>query len=60
MNQETYWERFAKTGNVLDYLNYIVCKEKKDGIEDSKEGEKIGDSISCNGNGAISHANWGI
>lgn len=68
MSQEYCWERFTKTGNVFDYLNYILLakeeistayvNENALSLIESKEGELCVDSISCNGNGAFSHTDW--
>lgn len=63
MKDSECWKRFAKTGNVMDYLNYTACT-----IEDctrliakvDEEGGFSGDNINGDGNGSISHANWGL
>lgn len=56
MSQEYCWERFTKTGNVFDYLNYILLakeeistayvNENALSLIESKEGELCVDSIS--------------
>jgi hypothetical protein len=63
MKLEDYWERFAKTGNVYDYLNYIACTSEdstQQSVKEYKEGGYIGDSSSCNGDSSICHADWGL
>lgn len=55
------WEKFAKTGNIMDYLSYIACTVEDSthkGSEDSKEGGYLSDNDTGIGDGFVSHANW--
>ena len=58
MNQE-YWNQFAKTGRVEDYLSYRekrVCK-----TETEKYGDKNSESANNNdGNDSVGSADWRI
>ncbi|MCF2682311.1 hypothetical protein [Faecalicatena contorta] len=68
---EEYWDRFAKTGRIMDYLNYkgiAVCMrwdslEKEDSDQDSDaadcdEGEAIGESDYTDRHGACGGTSW--
>lgn len=59
MRNNEHWEKFARSGNIYDYLSYIACTvergmDKKNG--DKKEGGSLNDNIGCDGNGSFSHA----
>ena len=55
------WEKFAKSGNIYDYLSYIACT-----VEDfsqmlsreSKEGDYLSDNNAGTGDGVIGHTYW--
>ncbi len=61
MKNNDSWEKFAKSGNIYDYLSYIACT-----VEDftqllsaeSKEGEYLSDINTGTGDGSVGHANW--
>ena len=61
MRNNDSWEKFAKSGNIYDYLSYIACT-----VEDftqllsreSEEGEYLSDNNTGVRDGSISHANW--
>jgi len=63
MRNKNYWERFEKTGNILDYLNYTACTAEELNqllsIE-NKEGGNNDDSSLSNRDGFIDHAYWGL
>ena len=57
-----YWEKFIKTGNVYDYLNYTACSlETSEGfvIEESSKGG-YGDNNDFNRDSINSHADWRV
>ena len=61
MENFDYWEKFAKSGNISDYLSYIACTvEKCEHLlsSDSKEGGDSNGCNNCNGDGFIGHAHW--
>lgn len=63
MSNLDYWERFERTGNIKDYLNYIACTSEESMVQQAnriEEGGCLRDSIISNRNGFISHANWGL
>ncbi len=63
MKNKDYWERFAKTGNILDYLNYTACtvEELNQLLSiDNKEGGYNDDSNLSDGDSLIDHAYWGL
>ncbi|MDF2586877.1 MAG: hypothetical protein K0S41_718 [Anaerocolumna sp.] len=63
MKNINYWDRFAKTGNISDYLNYIACTSEESTqyiAKENEEGGYRGDSITCDGDSLISHANWRV
>ncbi len=63
MRNKDYWEKFTKTGNILDYLNYTACTSEELNQLLSiniKEGEYSDDSSLSDGNGFIDHAYWGL
>lgn len=63
MNNLGYWERFEKTGNINDYLNYIACTCEdlnSSVLNKNEEGGCISDSIICNRDGFVGHADWGL
>lgn len=59
MRNNEYWERFAKSGNIYDYLSYIACTVER-GMENycgnKREGGSLNDGIGCDGDGSFSHA----
>ncbi|SHL68468.1 hypothetical protein SAMN02745136_05466 [Anaerocolumna jejuensis DSM 15929] len=59
MRNNEYWEIFARSGNIHDYLSYIACTVER-GMEvrngSKKEGGSHNDSNGCDGNGSFSHA----
>ncbi len=59
MQNKEHWERFAKSGNIYDYLSYIACTVEK-GMEmrngSKREDGSLDDGIGCDGNGSFSHA----
>ena len=63
MRNKDYWEKFTKTGNILDYLNYTACTLEElnqllsINIEEVKYSD---DSGLSDGNGFIDHAYWGL
>ncbi len=61
MRNKDYWERFAKTGNIMDYLNYTACTVEELNqllpIE-NKEGGYSDDSSISDGDGLVDHAYW--
>jgi hypothetical protein len=64
-----YWKRFARTGSIDDYLNYIACT-REDLLEDpvmgnintprgmEKEGGFVAGINYRDGNGSVGHAIW--
>ncbi len=71
MKNYDYWNSFARTGNINDYLNYIACTQEEFGEETiqprdvskksvgkNKEGGLIAGINNSDGNGSISHASW--
>jgi hypothetical protein len=63
MRNKNYWEKFEKTGNILDYLSYTACtvEELNQLLSiDNKEGGNNDDSSLSNRSGLIDHANWGL
>ncbi|MFU0827170.1 MAG: DUF4240 domain-containing protein [Lachnoclostridium sp.] len=63
MRNEKYWERFEKTGNIMDYLNYTACtaEELHQLLSvDIKEGGDNDDNSLSNGDGFIGHAYRGL
>jgi len=63
MKNLEHWNRFEKTGNISDYLNYTACTAEdctRQIVKENEEGGYGGDRIDCDGNGLISHANWGL
>lgn len=63
MRNERYWERFEKTGNIMDYLNYTACtaEELNQMLSiDIEEGGNSDDNSLSNGDGSINHAYWGL
>ncbi len=63
MKNYEYWEKFAKTGDILDYLNYTACTAEDLTqllSREIKEGGYSDDSNLCDGDGLIDHANWGL
>ncbi len=63
MRNKNDWERFEKTGNILDYLNYTACtvEELNQLLSiDNKEGGNSDDSSLINRDGFIDHAYWGL
>lgn len=63
MRNYDYWEKFAKTGNILDYLNYTACTAEELNqllsIADEEGGNSDDGSLS-DGDGFIDHAYWGL
>lgn len=63
MRNKDYWERFEKTGNILDYLNYTACTAEELNqllsIE-NEEGGNSDDGSRSDGNGFVGHAYWGL
>ncbi len=63
MKNKDYWERFAKTGNIFDYLNYTACTAE-DCTQllsgENKEGGYSDDGNLSDGDGLIDHAYWGL
>lgn len=61
-NNYDYWEKFAKTGNIFDYLNYTACTAEDSQLLSrvNKEGGLSNDNDSCAGDGAAGHAYWGL
>ena len=66
---EEYWDRFVRTGKIMDYLNYkgiAVCKyrdplEKGNadpGAADCDKGEALGESDYTDRHGACGGAYW--
>lgn len=54
MNDKDYWEKFVKTGNVYDYLNYTACtRQDRFGhmTASVKEGEPRSGDYNSNRNG---------
>lgn len=54
MNDQDYWEKFIKTGNIYDYLNYTACtREDSYGqmANSTKEGEPRSDYYNSDRNG---------
>ncbi len=63
MKNNDYWERFAKTGNILDYLNYTACTAEESNqllTKESEEGGYRDGSGLSDGDGPIDHAYWGL
>ncbi|WMJ90034.1 hypothetical protein [Anaerocolumna sp. MB42-C2] len=63
MRNKDYWEKFTKTGNILDYLNYTACtlEELNQLLSiNIEEVEYSDDSSLSDGNGFIDHAYWGL
>ncbi|WFR56600.1 hypothetical protein QA584_23760 [Anaerocolumna sp. AGMB13025] len=63
MRNKDYWEKFSKTGNILDYLNYTACtvEELNQLLSiDDEEGGYSDDSNLSDGNGFVDHAYWGL
>jgi hypothetical protein len=61
MKNQEFWERFEKTGNILDYLNYTACTSEecsKYKSPEKEEGGYSGDRFNYGGDGIVSHANW--
>lgn len=59
MINSEYWDKFARSGNINDYLSYIACTvergmDKRNG--NKKAGDSPNDNHGCDGNGAFSHA----
>jgi hypothetical protein len=60
------WKKFAKTGKINDYLNYIACTQEgnTEGFSRFTQREKEGGySAGVNfsdGNGSVGHAGWGL
>ncbi|MDF2543247.1 MAG: hypothetical protein K0S47_2965 [Herbinix sp.] len=67
MKNDDYWNLFAKTGDIYDYLNYIACTSEEiseelmpDFSSSEKEGGFIAGINYRNGNGSVGHAGWGL
>ena len=63
MRNNDYWEKFTKTGDILDYLNYTACTAEELNQLLSiniEEGEYGDDSSLSDGDGFIDHAYWGF
>lgn len=56
MNNQDYWKRFVKTGNIYDYLNYTACT-REDRYRSSavivKEGEQGSGNDKSDRNGPV-------
>ena len=60
MNDLDYWEKFVKTGNVHDYLNYTACTRQDQYGQmtgDFEEGEPRSGDYNSNRNGPEGYAN---
>ncbi|NMB42864.1 MAG: hypothetical protein GX995_01875 [Clostridiales bacterium] len=60
MTDQDYWEKFVKTGNVYDYLNYTACtrQDKYGQMTGSyKEGEPKSGDYNSDRNGPEGYAN---
>jgi hypothetical protein len=58
-----YWEKFSKTGNIFDYLNYTACTAEDCTqllSRENKEGGYNNDRDGCAGDGFTSNAYWGL
>lgn len=55
-----YWDKFSKTGNVFDYLNYTACtleNSTESDLENNEEGG-LGVDNYTNRDSNSYHANW--
>lgn len=60
MKDLDYWEKFVKSGNVYDYLNYTACtrQDQYGQMTNSiKEGEPISGDYNSDRNGPEGYAN---
>ncbi len=57
--EEQYWNRFAETGKITDYLNYrgiMICKQ----VMGRYEGDMSSESDYIDWDGAVSGAGGGV
>ncbi len=63
MKNYDYWNDFARSGRIDDYLNYVACAREEDtDTSDAafKEGGTIAGINYGDGNGPVGHAGWGL
>ncbi|BCJ93153.1 hypothetical protein acsn021_07220 [Anaerocolumna cellulosilytica] len=63
MKNHDSWEKFAKSGNIFDYLSYIACTVEDCSqllSRDNKEGGECNANDGCDGDGFVGHAHWGL
>lgn len=68
MKNYDYWKSFISSGKVDDYLHYIACTREEENMEEysqtatarDKEGGFIAGVNHSDGNGPVSHADWGL
>ncbi|WP_197032724.1 hypothetical protein [Clostridium sp. KNHs205] len=59
MGNNDCWDKFARSGNIYDYLSYIACTVERDMDKmsgDKKEGGSPDDNFGCDRDGTFSHA----